>query len=694
MSAVDLDPIPLADADDGPAVPPRGSEARRAEGRGRADARAWRWEKFLATALTVVICSLHGAAIWVGMGGRHGLNNGWPLWRDDHPLYYHSALVTRSFLKDSRTTAGYDPSFMAGYAKSVVFPASSTLPELVIAVFGGTRPEFAFKFYVLIAAAAVPWLLALACTLWKVPPAGTAIAVLLALLYIWTDFPINYVSFGMLPYFLAIPLGLVATGAFARFLTRGGATNWLISAGLLGSAFLVHLTTAMVMIPAAVLSYIAASFLWHRHASRDVQPARRSEAGPADLPPRKLTASSHIAVWLLPLVVLAANAFWWLPGVWLAGTKGPSDFAFVHPEGVLRRLSQIPSSEPPIQTFLLASGVLGLVVLGRRAPIPGWALFGFGAAGFCWGYLAGGVRALDFLQPGRHTYTFFTALALAGGAGLEELLRRLRSGPRAAARLDRWVLFGLLLIAVRTLGFPGYPVIESLRARFGPGEPFLSSRPPARLLWLIDRLKRHVRPGERLLYEEGGFGVPGVSDPFQGGRFSGILPQRTGVEVIGGPYLHASLKTNFTQFGEGKLCGKADWGRPDFLRYAKLYGPSAILCWSPRAVRFCRENPDLIQILEEDRPLVLGRVIGFAGATMAGAARVDARPGKLHVREMSPGLDGSVVLRYHSVPYLTTNPSVACDSEYREDDPVPFIRLRPAPGTSEVDLELKFPLKP
>ena len=72
------------------------------------------------------------------MGGYAGLTNGWPLWRDDHPLYFHSALVTRAFLKDSWTTAGYDPSFMAGYAKSVVFPASSTLPELVVAAFGGT----------------------------------------------------------------------------------------------------------------------------------------------------------------------------------------------------------------------------------------------------------------------------------------------------------------------------------------------------------------------------------------------------------------------------------------------------------------------------------------------------------------------------------------------------------------------------
>ncbi len=50
---------------------------------------------------------------------------------------------------------------MAGYAKSVVFPASSTLPELVVAAFGGTRPELAYKLYVLVSAAAYPWLIGL-----------------------------------------------------------------------------------------------------------------------------------------------------------------------------------------------------------------------------------------------------------------------------------------------------------------------------------------------------------------------------------------------------------------------------------------------------------------------------------------------------------------------------------------------------
>ena len=241
-------------------------------------------------------------------------------------------------------------------------------------------------------------------------------------------------------------------------------------------------------------------------------------------------------------------------------------------------------------------------------------------------------------------------------------------------------------------------------------------------------------------------------------------PRRTGVEVLGGPYLHASLTTNFTQFGEGKLFGRpgwyqllledlpkldldlaekvlgwrdrvrleqlqkngpalaptvlarwegleifldkvrkldpnlakkifgrTGWDRDFFVRYARLYRPSAIVCWSPDARWFCRNNTDLIQVLEDDGTLLIGRVIGFGGDTIRGQATVEARPGRIRVRDLSPGLDGSVVLRYHFVPCLTTRPPVACEPEYLEEDPVPFIRLRPPPGIRDVELELVLP---
>jgi hypothetical protein len=721
-----------------------------------------RVRKAVAPTLIVTLCLLHGVAIWTALGGRAGLTNGWPLWRDDHPLYFHSALVTRAFLRDSYTTAGYDPSFMSGYAKSVVFPASSTLPELVIACVGGSHPEFAYKLYVLLSAAAVPWLIALACILWHIRHSSAVIAVSLVLLYVWTDFPINYVTFGMLPYFLGIPVGLVATATFTRYLMLGGLVNWLLAASLLSLAVLVHLTTAMVIAPAALLAYLVG---WMRSDSIAPDALLEFDTTLSRSEPRsdrRWTRTRHLGVWLIPVFVLATNAFWWLPGVWLSTTKGPSDFAFNHPEGVLSRLTQIiGGSEAPIQTILLAVGLPGLAWMIRQHRTGGVALMGFCAAGLFWGYLAGGLRGLDFLQPGRHTYALYTGLALAGAAGLEELVRRLHAASHGTDRFHRWVMVGAALIALRMVG---NPLFASIRSLGSVGEPFLSSRPSPRLLWVMEQLRRHIKPGERLLYEESGKDVPGIADPFHRGRFSGLLPHRLGIEVLGGPYLHASLTTNFTQFGEGRLFGRAGWyrilledlskldlglaekvfgwkdrvwleqlrengpalapsvlarwkgldifldklrtldpaqaerifgqtgwDRDYFVRYARLYRPSAILCWSPDARWFCRNNADLIRILDDDGTLLIGRVIGFGGDTIRGQAKVEAGLGRIRVRDLSPGLDGSVVLRYHFVPCLTTRPPVACEPEYLEEDPVPFIRLRPPLGTRDVELELVLP---
>src|SRR3954452_8032466 len=190
---VDLDPIPLADEDNpGPALaePTRAPVVRPA--RARDGGRRTVPFQLAARSATLILAVLHGLAIWWGLGGREGITSDWPPWRDDHPLYYHSALVTRSFLSQTGTTAGYDPSFMAGYAKSVIFPASSTLPELVVWAFGGDNPAFAYKVYVLVSAAAIPWLAILAAAVWGIRSFGQAVGVFLYLLYVWTDFPINY----------------------------------------------------------------------------------------------------------------------------------------------------------------------------------------------------------------------------------------------------------------------------------------------------------------------------------------------------------------------------------------------------------------------------------------------------------------------------------------------------------------------
>jgi hypothetical protein len=644
------------------------------------------WE---ARLVVLALCGLHTWAVVVASGGIAEVATDWPLALHDHPIYYHNMRTTPTFLRQGGTTAGYDPSFMAGYAKSMWFPQSATMFD-VVGFLGDRWPTAPTqKWTVLVATAALPWLVAFACGAWRLRATESAWALALLLIYVWTDgggagFPLGYAGYGMVAYWLAVPLAMLTTSAIANYLSRGGFNRWSAVLWLATLTWMVHITSPMLVAPAALAAYVAA-----------IREGRRLG--------RPLPRSRHLGLWLaLPLVAIL-NAFWWWPGWWLAATRDDSAVALFNAEPVLTRLSEITTTGPPIQAVLVAGLLPGLVVLARRNRVSAASLLGLAAAGFGWGYLAGASRTLDFLQPGRHTFGLYAASAVAAGIALGEVGRLARPG---RGRLDLWILLALVLVGLRVFGAD---LVASARYRLGlsGAPPFLSSRPTPRLKWILEQVKAHVPPGERLLYEEGGLDVPGVPDPYGGGRYSGLLPDLAGVEVIGGPYLKVALRTNFTQFGGGLLFHKADWDEAFFRQYARLYRPSAILCWSPHAVAFCRAHPGLIDVLAEDRVdlpvldprtgrpvlvpsvLVFGRVKGFEGDAIVGRARVTAEPGRLWVSgAVGDELDGRVVLRYHSVPHLRADPPVRLEEVVLPDDPVPFIGFRPPPRKFSVELDL------
>ena len=545
---------------------------------------------------------------------------------------------------------------MSGYAASIVSDLSSTLPDLFVWAFGATRPEFAYKLFALACTALLPWIVAVAAMACRISPRGVAVAVLMFLAYFWDDSPAPIVGIGMVSYVLSVPLAVLSVAVIAAYVARGGFGRWLLAATSAAAVLLVHVTSPMLVGPAGLVAYAVA-----------IIGARREGRG--------LPVSRHLGFWAIGPITLAANVFWWLPGWRLASTKGAGMQAFANVEPVLGRLAAILWSAGPVEAMLIPTGIAGLFVWAGRRPVATAGVGALMALGFAWGYLAGAFRALDPLQPGRHTFALYTAACLAVGVFVDEVLERLRAS--RPGRLDRWTLLALTVIFFRFLG----PALHSSARELLPGEgprPFLSSRPPPRFFWIVDRVKKHVRPGERLLYEEAGRRLIGQPpDPFLGRHFSPVLPHVAGVEVLGGPYLHATVTTNFTQFGEGQLFGRAGWGRDQFVRYAKLYRPAAIVCWSANARGFCLANPDLIRIVENDGSMIVGRVLGYEGATIVGKAEVTAGPNRIEVKDAVAGDDGLVVLRYHAVPHLKSEPEVAWEPVFLEDDPVPFIGFRP-----------------
>jgi hypothetical protein len=629
------------------------------------------WGDWIFGSGAILLCVLHSVLVWIGIGGRSGLTSEWPLLQSDHGLHYQHGLLARQFLATTGMSAGYDPSFMSGYPMSIVTDLSSTLSDLVMLP-SGDRPAQFYKSYVFVCASLVPWLMALASIAWRCRPTAMFITVFFSLIYFWSDFAYKYVGLGMVSYLLSVPLGLITTALLVSYLEKGGFGRWLQVTCLASAVFLVHMTSPMLIAPAALLAYGVAIF----QSRKDGRP---------------LPISRHLGLWLMAPAIIAVNAFWLYPGFLLASTKGPSDFAFANSEGVLRRVGEVFWNMWPHQPILLALAPVGLILLRRRQPLAVAGLGGFIAIGFAWGYLAGAFRSLDSLQPGRHTYACYSAACITAGIALEEVLSRLRkSGPD---RLDRWMAMVLVIVAIRNFG---YPINDTIQTRIFAEVPFLSSKPTVRTQWVVSKVRKHVKPGERLLFEETGLGSPGLIDPFAGRHISPILPAMTGVEVLGGPYLHATVTTNFTQFGENKLFERTNWNRNFFNRYSQLYRPSAICCWSPNARAFCRANPDLIRVIEDDGTMLLGRVIGFEGSTIRGTAEVEASPNRLVVRNAVADAsgDGKVVLRYHSVPYLKAEPAIALEEVLLEDDPVPFIQISPTTGPVTIEMALPSPFKP
>ena len=97
------------------------------------DRTTWVMPAFLA----LVLLAGHASLCWKLIGGWRGIHSPYPILTDDFTFNFYSAVITREFLRQSGSTAGYDPNFMAGYAKSIIWPSSSTLAELIVFIFGG-----------------------------------------------------------------------------------------------------------------------------------------------------------------------------------------------------------------------------------------------------------------------------------------------------------------------------------------------------------------------------------------------------------------------------------------------------------------------------------------------------------------------------------------------------------------------------
>lgn len=621
--------------------------------------------------IMILLLVYHGMICWNMIGGWAGLHSKHPILTHDHTFNYYYAVTSRAYLANGWSNAGYDPYFMSGYAKSIIYPSSSTLVELVVFLFGGDRPSLAYNLYVIGGGASLPFLVLAAAMFWSNDRMVWLLATGLYVIYFWTDWAMHYLQFGMVAFALAGPMSLLATGAFfhwlrnaAGSLSSGPGARWRSrlswAAATLAAGFMAvtHLTTPIAVSPAFLVMTIAA---W-----------------------RRLSWSTRLAMPLFALGVIALNLFWLLPGVLLWSTKGDTAVVFTNPN-VVERLVDLVTIEPVIQRTLLALSFVGLAAGWRRDRMRSAGLAATLAWTFTFGYLAGWFPSLDFMQPGRYTlfvYTWGTLIAALGWTHLASMF---------SVFWRRALVAGCVIAAVWLWGQPLFDLYRQSAAARGQALP---TRMPEFASALLDLLRERTKPGDRLLFEEcnRGVNVQGrtFEHPMGALRLSPLIPLETGLEVIGGPYLYTHQRTNFTQFGDGNLFGRQGFPDPAaFHELASCYDVDWILFWSPLSRQYFGQMLDRVQVVAKlgvfPNEYILAKYVK-GPSPLCGKADVTVSPGKIQLENIRAE-EGVLEIPYHWTPRLVSKPPVEIAPVTHSIDPIPFISVRNPPDKLTIYLQ-------
>ena len=575
-----------------------------------------------------------------------------PFLQNDHTFhFYYAWLAARA---GTPNPSAYDPFFMAGYAKTLLFPTSSTYPELI----GWLFPEvvgLAYRLYVLFAAWLTAGVLAAAAGVLGSGRA-TAIAAIVGVGWFWGAFPVTYMDWGMTAFVVTTALSIFGAVCLVRVLERGARGQvgwWVLGTLVLCIAQVGHPSTAVTTgsILAGPLLASLRTNRWHRT--------------------------------LLPLstaaIVLLVWSPWWWPTYAARGELRSLGTGFIN-ANFTGRMLEIVSARFPAESALLLAGLA--VWTGGFAPrgVAGWAAAGGTTLLFLLGYVAAAIPQFAWLQPGRYTQPLYGWLVVWVSAAV------VNRDVQSSSGLRRPVAYVLLACAAALLVWAFLGQVPML------GQPRLHNRLPWPVAALCRFLRQQPVVAGRVLFEElerRAEVLPRLrppADPYGGTNAAALVAARTGKVFIGGPYLYTHLKANYVQCGDGFLLGRKleQWEPEAFWAAIDRYNVRWVVAWSRPLLELVESRSGRARRVLELGSVRVYEVFGASNWAVRGYARCEPDVNRLRITDARGDATGWLVLSFHWVPGLSSS-HVELVPVRVGQDPVPFIGVRQPPGAFEIE---------
>ena len=550
-----------------------------------------------------------------------------PIVTADHAVHYAQCVRSKTVFWKTFRLDCYSPYFMAGYPAGTLFDLDMKGAELFSALIP-IHTATALKLFILVAyLSMLPSVYRGARMLgFRLDEAVYGVMLLLAYWHWGRPYASDFRFVGMFSFVFATHAVIYISGLVRRFLD-GDRPVQLFTLGPV--VFLLHVLSAVLAVAPVVAVLVA---------DRSRLTRRQAE---------------QLALWAL--VVLFVNALWILPLIRFIPFKTPTQAYFqLQGAGSLARLLLGPAGLIALAVLVLAAIGTWRLARQRRSGVAApcalaalvmllFATFGV--------YLPG----VNQLEPGRFifsTIVFATPLAGAGTAWLVEWIARRAPSRARALRTAVMVTLALAPVPLAMLDAKAYY------------HHTLTVDLPPRVERLRTQIVRTVHGDGRLMIEEGSVSA------YDGFFLPALLPSQTRVEQIGGPYPHVPLIFHRTTFDSGSFLGRPfdQWRTDPLLARLRFLRVRWVVTATTPATDFARVIPGIVPVWSEG-PLHLWELPVDRDA-------VPVRAEYHRIEVDIAAMTRPMVLPYHWVDGLETDPANEIVPVLRDDDPVPFVCIR------------------
>lgn len=607
--------------------------------------------------LIVVIFSLHAFGLICLFDVVPGLYNADPIIDQDWGLHFHHLKSLETFWQQDKSSWGYNPLFMAGYPSNTIQDLSVKLFEFLALALSSIAltPIQWFKISAFIAMAAVPWLMYFSTrnlfAREEISNIAAASAALFGTIYWWNSLPREMFFYGMIGYSTAAYASVLGVSLFYR-LTQQQASWGAVHLGWVLFAITIlplHVQSLIIFLPAVLALLIARPKLMHR----------------------------RLLLWIFAAAIIApaVNLVWLAP----AFTHRGDDVSKTIVEQLALFVSMDPLTfvkdylaptnywsfrqsywEKGLRLMLLILGITGTVKLLRRTDKPvGILLLAALVSLFLIAYFSFLLPALQAWQPMRFKVPFDLFLVIGASYALADWLRA-----NSPASHSYHIVPSLLLAATVTF-------LVNLVQTESRGKLRLRTLIRPEITEIARWVQQNTPADARVLFEESGDETGFVYD---GIYLSSFIPHWTGRELIGGPINLYNDRHHFAEFHSGRLFGRdlKAFTDEEIKNYFALYNIGAVVAFHPASLKRLRSIPGLLTLDQRIGPVHLMRVNQSPSWFLQGQGQVIAKLNRLEVSTAGPG---EVVLKYHWLDGLVSNPAATIVPVRIYDDPIPFIKV-------------------